>query len=490
MNTSSNAVSFKFVHRTAAAEPEVRRFTVTRSVATSLTSLQKLLASAFPNLACEPFRLTWTDCDGDKVSVGSDNELVTALAEMRGPVYKFNVESLSRKSTARETPERSSEGRPASRCSACERPVNGGHYRCVVCPNYTLCVGCEENGAHYHHNLVRMAAPPRPLEQLAARSGNRQQTLPAKTSSDDWPSQEQRWWTGPAAARPNPGHPGGREQVVETPFGSVLLHLLSEPPARPEVPLPEERKESAPKRAVQLVDTPFGRLAFLAPDEVGGAHRDDVRPEPRRSKATTPEPQGPKPGYQEKAPKHEGLELQLIDTPFGKMFYWIGNGSNDKRKAEEEKKSPCVDKEASPGADTSSGTSPEAANRTYEVKINLVPATRVATEVVAAEAKPETASEQPPEEAAKDPEEKSENSEVEKSENPDVEKSENVPDLKEEKKMESSSDVSDVQEALQAMLAMGFTDDNGWLTKLLRTKQGDVGKALDSLQCQKVAPCH
>merc|ERR1712004_337660 len=39
-----------------------------------------------------------------------------------------------------------------------------------------------------------------------------------------------------------------------------------------------------------------------------------------------------------------------------------------------------------------------------------------------------------------------------------------------------------VEAALKTMLAMGFSDDGGWLSSLLRAKSGDVGKVLDTIQ--------
>merc|ERR1712013_454858 len=39
-----------------------------------------------------------------------------------------------------------------------------------------------------------------------------------------------------------------------------------------------------------------------------------------------------------------------------------------------------------------------------------------------------------------------------------------------------------VEAALKTMLAMGFSDDGGWLSSLLRAKSGDVSKVLDAIK--------
>jgi sequestosome 1 len=39
-----------------------------------------------------------------------------------------------------------------------------------------------------------------------------------------------------------------------------------------------------------------------------------------------------------------------------------------------------------------------------------------------------------------------------------------------------------IAEAVNHMMSMGFSNDGGWLTQLLESKNGDIEKALDVLQ--------
>merc|ERR1712173_293871 len=51
-----------------------------------------------------------------------------------------------------------------------------------------------------------------------------------------------------------------------------------------------------------------------------------------------------------------------------------------------------------------------------------------------------------------------------------------------EKDANESGHDDKVAAALNTMKAMGFSDDGGWLSNLLKAKSGDVGKVLDTIQ--------
>ncbi len=104
MEPNLTGVSFKAYLRDAAdggdANGEVRRFNVDKEVSTSLAYLQGKLVTIFPRLRRDNYAVTWTDAEGDEVVIGSDEELVIALTEMKGPVYK--VGSLKKRSLSSE----------------------------------------------------------------------------------------------------------------------------------------------------------------------------------------------------------------------------------------------------------------------------------------------------------------------------------------------------------------------------------------------------
>merc|ERR1711994_160305 len=89
----SETVSFKvyLTDLTEEGDPEVRRFVVDREVSTSFTYFQQKLIAVYPRLRNKVFAVNWTDMDGDNVTIATDEELIIALTEMTGPLYKMQV---------------------------------------------------------------------------------------------------------------------------------------------------------------------------------------------------------------------------------------------------------------------------------------------------------------------------------------------------------------------------------------------------------------
>jgi len=100
--------------------------------------------------------------DGDEVVVASDEELEVALAALPGPVYKFRV----RLADTRKDGNRPGMARPKSGalhlgiiCDGCDGPVLGPRYKCLTCPDFDLCGNCESRGLHVQHKMIRLDAP-------------------------------------------------------------------------------------------------------------------------------------------------------------------------------------------------------------------------------------------------------------------------------------------------------------------------------------------
>ena len=82
-------VSFKV---SLAEKSQVRRFLVPQDCSTSYVYLKEKLRSVFgQEIANSGFNIMWQDNEEDIVTVESDEELLIAMNELEGPVYKFNL---------------------------------------------------------------------------------------------------------------------------------------------------------------------------------------------------------------------------------------------------------------------------------------------------------------------------------------------------------------------------------------------------------------
>jgi hypothetical protein len=73
---------------------EVRRIGIDRDVSTSYAYLKEKLVSVFPILGRtkNQYSVIWQDEENEWITIRTDEELVIALTEMAGPVYKLHVQ--------------------------------------------------------------------------------------------------------------------------------------------------------------------------------------------------------------------------------------------------------------------------------------------------------------------------------------------------------------------------------------------------------------
>jgi len=184
-------VSFK-VFLKKSEEQEVRRFVIDKNVSTSYDYLVEKLRVVFPQIQGSLFTVGWTDEDGDHVTINSDEELIIALTEMAGPLYKLTV--TVKKPVMKETGgaaggiEAEEIVHQGVTCDGCDQHnITGPRYKCVVCDDYDLCGSCEAAGRHPGHNMMKMTTPRNVFpHRLFKRIQKLQEKAEKKTGNEKW----------------------------------------------------------------------------------------------------------------------------------------------------------------------------------------------------------------------------------------------------------------------------------------------------------------
>jgi sequestosome 1 len=461
-NTMSekNSVSFKVSlvsNVSDSRKVEVRRFVVDQSASTSLTFLKEKLVSLFPaELRRADAKVSWRDEDGDDVTISSDEELIIALTEMKGPVYKLEVCVAATPKVVINDADKANNGNALGEvhqgvsCDGCNQAVVGFRYKCVICPDYDLCGKCETMGTHPGHNMIRIATPETLWPKHFFNRLNRLQTKASKVASGEaeWTrrgcgaSKTAKEADAAAAAasgdepndQPQPAGPCGpgfhgrgarrghagpfmgfRQCGVQGPWGRAMgqlgphfeAHAKAQAEANPKSTAEEGDASEATKYSHEVLSNlgqiitaaldPFLHADFESPEgrKNDGQNKDDAK---KPDEAQEPEkPKAPK----EATPEHGDGEWTVLD---------------DKSASPEPLKE---DIEAS----TDGTMYPKLTSTETQVKQPMRSEVFTATHP-----------------------------------NPKI------------------------QVALQAMMNMGFTNEGGWLVQLLETKDGDIGKVLDILQ--------
>lgn len=148
-----------FLEKEGKQDGEIRRFPVPADVSSSYAYLSKKIASIFPSLREDHFSTYWRDPDGDYVAFSTDEELCEALGFVSDGVLKVYVRINEGLKPAEGQAHAEGEVHPGVVCDGCETPVKGVRFKCMVCPDYDLCQVCEGKGLHSEHNMVKIMKP-------------------------------------------------------------------------------------------------------------------------------------------------------------------------------------------------------------------------------------------------------------------------------------------------------------------------------------------
>merc|ERR1712012_877575 len=489
----------------------------------SLVYLKQKIAAIFPEFRRREPVLSWVDEDGDEVVVTSDEELQVALTALTGPVYKLKAK-VADKANDEGHPGMARRGQAHHHgvvCDGCDGPVVGPRYKCLVCPDYDLCATCEARGLHAHHKMIRLPAPckrvaPRcplarqvnPLlgdpniQMLANLFGERpwvngcQGMRPAMPTTKNQARKAEPMDTKPAEKKPQTekiaeakktecGEPSKPATTTEhrtdqtsadanrlpgifadlTPLlGPLQAEQLSQflrnfsAPQQNQEPEKKEAKEKQPEQRLQEQLGQLDQLGQLG--QLGGLISTFLGP--AAVEAAFPLLEALTKAGQDHLAK-DGQDGQ--EQPKQRDNQATEEQVPAQEKEAEEKDEEDVEPEKEKGMETQDYIKEDS---DFEVIPEVSPKPSIYPTFPSEEQTRlwKTNLMQPENEDRKETAEKMDSNTHTSAE-----------DIKDNNEKEDK-----VEAALKTMQAMGFSDDGGWLSSLLRAKSGDVGKVLDAIK--------
>ncbi|CAH1394827.1 unnamed protein product [Nezara viridula] len=162
---------------------EIRFIQIPNHYQSNYNYLREKVASSFPVLNHHDFSIYWIDAEGDKIKIKSDGDLMVATRRLTFcPVRKLYVtlntpqdnltNYLNSNRTVDHIMSMLKDSRPIHtgiHCDWCQQsPLQGFRYKCLVCPDYDLCLNCEKSGnIHSHHLMVRLPVPLNSVSQFS-----------------------------------------------------------------------------------------------------------------------------------------------------------------------------------------------------------------------------------------------------------------------------------------------------------------------------------
>ncbi|KAM4653298.1 sequestosome-1 isoform 2-T2 [Amazona ochrocephala] len=435
------------------AAREIRRFALPLPV--RYQAIHDRIAELFQGLlrAGPPpaFRMHYKDEDGDLIAFSTDEELEMAMPYMQDGVFRVYIKE--KKECRREHRSQCSQEPPRDMvhpnviCDGCEGPVVGARFKCTVCPDYDLCSTCEGKGIHKEHNMVMFQSPLlNPFEWLPRGRWLRKM----RHGVPPFPWMHCWGYPGPAAPCQNSEQAQASAAASSPPTAEASTNSQ---PQDPNVTFLKNVGESV--------------AAFLSPlgievdiDVEHGGQRSKVTPAaPNQEKSNAESSSGTsnqniqtRPDWNNTEPATEvnTVAEQIQDMVIDPVPTQTEDGSFQCQEQSESSSSSGGDE------DWTHLSSKEVDPSTGELQSLQMPETDDPSSL--------DVSRDPPQpgptglrEAALYP---------------------HLPPEADPRLIES----------LSQMLSMGFSDEGGWLTRLLQTKNCDIGAALDAIQYSKQPP--
>ncbi|XP_011370282.1 sequestosome-1 isoform X2 [Pteropus vampyrus] len=311
-------------------------------------------------------------------------------------------------------------------CDGCNGPVVGTRYKCSVCPDYDLCAGCEGKGMHREHSKLVF---PSPIGHLSEGFSHSRWLRKLKHGHCGWPA----WEMGP------PGNWSPRPPRAGDARSSPTAESASGPSEDPSVNFLKNVGESVAAALSPLgievdIDVEHGgkrsRLTPVSPSSSSAEEKCGSQPSSCSSDPTKPD------GDVEGA-------VQSLAEPMSKMALETGARSEEQMESDN-----C----SGGDDDWTHLSSKEVDPSTGELQSLQMPESEGPSSLDPSQGGPTGLKE-----AALYP---------------------HLPPEADPRLIES----------LSQMLSMGFSDEGGWLTRLLQTKNYDIGAALDTIQYSKHPP--
>ncbi|KAM6116548.1 sequestosome-1 isoform 2-T2 [Pterocles gutturalis] len=414
------------------AAREIRRFSLQpparyQAIHDRVAELFQGLLRAGPPPA---FRMHYKDEDGDLIAFSTDEELEMAMPYVQDGIFRVYIKE--KKECRREHRSQCSQEPPRDMvhpnviCDGCEGPVVGARFKCTVCPDYDLCSTCEGKGIHKEHNMVMFQSPLlNPFEWLPRGRWLRKM----RHGVPPFPWMHCWGYPGPAPPCQN-SEQAQASAAASSPPGAEEASTNSQP-QDPNVTFLKNVGESV--------------AAFLSP--LGIEVDIDVEHGGQRSKVTPAAP-----NQENSAESSSSTPNQNVQTKPD----WSNTDSATEVNAVAEQEHSESSSSSGVDEDWTHLSSKEVDPSTGELQSLQMPETEGPSSL--------DASQDPPQpgptglrEAALYP---------------------HLPPEADPRLIES----------LSQMLSMGFSDEGGWLTRLLQTKNCDIGAALDAIQYSKQTP--